>query len=213
MAVNPSADRARVRRGRPPTIDRQRIVDTVLDIGLAGFVMDDVAARLNVTVPALYHHVRSRDELVSLAAVELIERAQLDLDEIDEWDQWLRAWATQLRDRLGSAGLQYVASLTDAQELQGVPVAERGLTLLVAAGFKPAEAGYALWLALRISCTSLPFSSGGLEHVVSATGPSLSAPSSSDVARAVTAELEFDATASFRFDLDVLIAGLSARRS
>lgn len=199
------------RRGRPPTIDRQRVVETVLDIGLDGFVMDDVAARLNVTVPALYHHVRSRDELVNLAVSALLERASLDLQGIEEWDRWLRAWASQVRERVGTAGLQYLESLSQPRELEGLVAAERGLALLVAAGLRPAEAGYALWLALRVSCTSLPFTLGGLEQVVSATGEALSAPSSSIVARAVTDELGSDASASFRFDLEVLIDGLRAR--
>ena len=67
------------RAGRPPRIDPARIVKAAIEIGLSRVTLKEVAARLGVTAPALYRHVKDRDELVKLAAIELaVRRTQAD---------------------------------------------------------------------------------------------------------------------------------------
>ncbi len=59
------------RAGRPPRVDARSIVDAAIAIGLSQVTLKAVAERLGVTAPALYRHVRNRDEIVKLAAIEL----------------------------------------------------------------------------------------------------------------------------------------------
>src|SRR6201993_3358544 len=61
-------------RGRPPRVGAADIVAAAIDIGLSRVTLAEVAKRLGVTVPALYRHVRNRDEIVKLAAIELTVR-------------------------------------------------------------------------------------------------------------------------------------------
>ena len=64
----------RSRAGRPARIDPARIVAAAIEIGLARVTVKEVALKLGVTAPALYRHVRNRDEIVKLAAIELAVR-------------------------------------------------------------------------------------------------------------------------------------------
>jgi AcrR family transcriptional regulator len=67
------------RVGRPARIDPARIVQAAIEIGLARVTLKEVALRLGVTAPALYRHVKNRDELVKLAAIELaVKRPQAE---------------------------------------------------------------------------------------------------------------------------------------
>ena len=64
-------------RGRPPRVSAESIVAAAIDIGLSRVTLAEVASRLGVTVPALYRHVRNRDEIVKLAAIQLtMQRGQ-----------------------------------------------------------------------------------------------------------------------------------------
>ena len=63
-----------VRAGRPARIDSARIVNAAIEIGLSRVTVKEVASRLGVTAPALYRHVKNRDEIVKLAAIELAVR-------------------------------------------------------------------------------------------------------------------------------------------
>ena len=62
--------------GRPPLMDRQRIVSVALEIahehGVKAVTMTSVAERLGVAMPALYYHVSSRDELLGLIGISLL---------------------------------------------------------------------------------------------------------------------------------------------
>src|SRR5258708_11524452 len=50
-------------RGRPRQIDRERIVEAALDVGLESLTMRAVAERLGVHPSALNYHVSGRGEL------------------------------------------------------------------------------------------------------------------------------------------------------
>jgi AcrR family transcriptional regulator len=65
------------RVGRPPTIDAEAILGAALEIGLEGVTLKQVADRLGVAISTLYRHVRSRDELVQLAASQQVLRRKL----------------------------------------------------------------------------------------------------------------------------------------
>lgn len=83
------------RAGRPARVDAKSIVDAAIAIGLSRVTIKEVAERLGVTAPALYRHVRNRDEIVKLAAIELaLNRTQASGNSIgSHWSDVVRGCA------------------------------------------------------------------------------------------------------------------------
>jgi AcrR family transcriptional regulator len=52
--------------GRPPKITLEKIIESALRIGLEQMTIRKVADDLGISVPGLYHYVRTREELVDL---------------------------------------------------------------------------------------------------------------------------------------------------
>lgn len=90
------------RRGRPRRIDRDQIARAVLDLGTEHATMSRVAARLGVSLPGLYHHVKNRDELLRLAAQRALVDAPPPRYQGEHWAAWLRTYATYVRTALGA---------------------------------------------------------------------------------------------------------------
>ncbi|KOG89823.1 TetR/AcrR family transcriptional regulator C-terminal domain-containing protein [Streptomyces varsoviensis] len=69
-------------------IDREQVVGTALrvlnDVGLEGLTLRRIANELGVQAPALYWHVKSKQDLLDEMATELLRRAALDFDEARE---------------------------------------------------------------------------------------------------------------------------------
>ena len=61
------AGATRLRRGRPPKITRDQIVEAVLSHGFAGITIPEVAQRLGVTTMTVYRHAATRAELLGMA--------------------------------------------------------------------------------------------------------------------------------------------------
>ncbi len=83
--------------GRPPKINRTQIVECALKIGLMDLTLTAVAEGLGVTLQALYHHVRDRDELLDLVAQQLTESVPLPPDHGQEWSDWAYGFAYALK--------------------------------------------------------------------------------------------------------------------
>jgi len=83
----------RPRRGRPPRIDRAMIAKAAYEVGLERLTMRAVADRLGVSVPGLYHHVQSRNELVRLGAEYVAAQIAIPVDRGQHWAVWLLEWA------------------------------------------------------------------------------------------------------------------------
>lgn len=64
--TSPPATASKIRQGRPPKIALDDIIATALEIGLDQATLKNVAERLGVTVPGLWYHVRTRDDLIAL---------------------------------------------------------------------------------------------------------------------------------------------------
>ena len=80
------------RRGRPRTLDLDRLVDAAIEMGLSNLDMDALASRLGVGAGTIYGYVRSRDELVSLAAGRIFGKRLL-LDTGQSWQEAIRQMA------------------------------------------------------------------------------------------------------------------------
>ena len=144
VGIDPSHDEM----PRPP-LTRPRVVRTALRLvdehGLPALTMRALATELQVTPMALYHHVRDKDELIDLMV-------DLMLGEVD-LGALTGDWATQLR-ALGCAihhvltahpTLARVYSTHVRIGPHSLKIMERGLALLLHAGFFPPEAANAFF--------------------------------------------------------------------
>jgi AcrR family transcriptional regulator len=84
--------------GRPPKVDRAMIAEAAHDVGLTGLTMKAVAEHLGVSIPALYHHVDGKDDLMRLAAEYTAGRIELPKARGQHWAVWLYEWALYNRD-------------------------------------------------------------------------------------------------------------------
>ncbi len=90
------------RRGRPPRLSRDHIVDAACELGIENLTMAAVAERLGVTHQSLYGWVQDRDELIDLVSDRLIRQIEI-LPPADsaEWRDSLRSYANGLRRLAG----------------------------------------------------------------------------------------------------------------
>jgi AcrR family transcriptional regulator len=131
----------RARVGRPPTITTAQIADAALAIGLDRATVRNVAEYLGMSVPGLYHHVRTREELLAMAAAHSLGALELPEDCDQEWTEWLLDYAQFVYDALvaqpeiiGQVIAGTVNTLREAQHL------ERFLEVLGRHGFTVVEA-------------------------------------------------------------------------
>ena len=127
------------RRGRPPRISRERIVEVGLAIarehGIKAVTMTSVAAELDVATPALYHYVSGREELLGLLGRSLLEPSLLPAADDLPWTEWLLAFAHAIRTQAYEEPTLGVLPHLSAHGLLSVPTLERSVEVLTAAGF------------------------------------------------------------------------------
>jgi AcrR family transcriptional regulator len=146
IGVDPSQDEM----PRPP-LTRPRVVRTALRLvdehGLATLTMRSLATELQVSPMALYNHVQDKEELLDLMLDLVLGEVDLSAPAGD--------WATQMRALVCSYHQVLTAhpALTRLYSSRvrigphGLRIMERGLGLLLRAGFSPADAADA-FLAL-----------------------------------------------------------------
>jgi TetR/AcrR family tetracycline transcriptional repressor len=113
--------------------------------GMTALSTRSLAAALHVQGPALYWHVRGKDELLSLMMEHLLQHS-LSAPPADlTWPEWLRYVAQRQRQLLLShpdSGL--IASLASPTERLRTEVFPRIMEPLLAAGFQPKQASAAV---------------------------------------------------------------------
>ena len=128
------------RRGRPPRISREQIIDVGLAIararGISAVTMTSVAAELDVAVPSLYHHVTGREELLGLVGRSLVDRSKFAVDGDLPWTEWLFAFAHAIRLQVLHEPTLGVVPHLSAHGLLSIPALERGVDVLTRAGFE-----------------------------------------------------------------------------
>ena len=130
--------------GRPPkaagnTLDIPRIVDaawTVVDRdGINALSTRNVAAELNVRGPALYWHVQSKQDLMSLMIEHALRDSLQSLPTNMPWWDWLRAYArAQRRILLSHRDSGQIASAAPPNEHMRTEIMPRVLAPLLDAG-------------------------------------------------------------------------------
>ena len=133
------------RLGRPPRVTTADIAEAALAIGLDRATVRNVAERLGMSVPGLYHHVRTREELLTVAAAHTLGGLELPPDRGQAWTEWLLDYARFVYDALvehpeiiGQILAGTVDTLREAQHL------ERVFEVLTSRGFSVPEA-YAVY--------------------------------------------------------------------
>jgi len=208
-------------RGRPPRVSAAGIVAAAIDIGLSRVTLAEVAARLGVTVPALYRHVRNRDEIVKLAAIQLTVRRAQPAGAARHWSEVVRGCAVGMVE-LFTAEPQLICEVMNGTlgpdaEMEFV---EQFLAALTPHGFDPAEgirihhAVAMLAIGAAVSATAMKAGySGGASHESSIRAAlARRAPRELPLVRsALPAYLHIDPQ-QWRESLDALVAGIAARR-
>jgi AcrR family transcriptional regulator len=199
------------RRGRPPRISQDQIVEAAIELGLDTFTMHGIADRLGVTPPALYSHVDGRHQVLDLVSVALRKRLEGFASPATGWRDWLTDFAHLVRRHLAPSASMLI-DLRGSGTADRVSVGERGLQLLIDAGMSPAEAGYSVWLVFRVAITARAANGPTLDGLVSDAGEVLGPgtvselPATNAVNSALAARRDDD---SFDFDLRIVLDGIA----
>ncbi len=131
------------RRGRPPRLSRDQIVEAALDLvdraGLQGLTMRALAHELHVDPMAVYRHVRDKNELLGV----MCDRLLVALDPIDldlSWEPQMRRLAEQVRERFAARPALLPALAAAPVTPTTLLVAADTVALLVRAGASARDA-------------------------------------------------------------------------
>jgi len=201
---------------RRPTLTRDQVVEAALgllrDDGLDALTMRRLAAALDVQAPALYWHVRDKQELLDAMADAVTLATGMGPPEPGEtWQEWLRRRAIGYRAAISRYrdGARLVANA----RLRPVTIAafETELAALVAAGFTPLLAmstiatltHYIHGFVLQEQTTRAPDPPDLLAAMVA----EIPGGFDSTFVRAATAGVAGGRDAAFRHGVDVIVKG------
>ncbi|PRX59120.1 TetR family transcriptional regulator [Nonomuraea fuscirosea] len=202
-----------------PGLTKRVLIDTALrlldEVGLEGLTVRRLAAELGVRSPALYWHIRTKQELLDGMADAICRAPGMGPPRDDEtWQDWLlrraRAYrAALLARRDGARVVAHARSLSH----ETVVLFERELAAMVERGFTPA-------LALHTIAALTSYVNGFVLREQAAAAPESldgapAAPQSVDEAPAVLAAAVREGGGTiggeaFEHGLRVFIAGTSA---
>jgi TetR/AcrR family tetracycline transcriptional repressor len=194
-------------------LSRELLIETGLrlldEVGLDGLSVRRLAAELGVRSPALYWHVKTKQELLEGMAAVIIMAAGMGPPEDDEtWPEWLRRRARAYRKSLLSHrdGARLITSARRAPEaLAGF---ERELEAMVRLGFTPALALHTIMVigdytnGFVLQEQALPSQPTSVEVEMLSRLPTLSEAFRSSGYR--------HADAAFEHGLEVLVVGTEA---
>jgi AcrR family transcriptional regulator len=140
------------RRGRPPTLDRDKLVTAAARMSPETLTMAAVAAELGVSTSALYRWVADREALLDLVSTTMAARTLPGgPPEPADWRDWLIGWAHNVRREFGAVPGFAVRVLTGPHRAAGHdPLEQAGVRAFTAAGLDPARARQC-WYAFGIA--------------------------------------------------------------
>lgn len=86
------------RKGRPSQVSKADIIECALNLGFSNLSMHSIGKQLGVSATALYRHVSSKEELISLCCDHVMERVGSCNNK--EWTSYLLSFATNFRKAL-----------------------------------------------------------------------------------------------------------------
>lgn len=144
-------------RGRPPQLDRARIVAAARTLEPEQLTMQAVADILGVHRKSLNYHVSDRQGLLELVAFDAFDAGfrTVDVPELEDWRELVRRFAESVLETLVRVGalIPYVR-FDGTAGLSALAVVERIIEVLIGAGLRPGEAGRTLQLIASIAHTA-----------------------------------------------------------
>jgi AcrR family transcriptional regulator len=214
-------DRTTARVGRPPSVNVAAIIAAAQEIGLEHVTLRQVADRLGVSLATLYRHVRSRDEMVRLAAFQITLSRALPESADAHWSELAVRYAESLFESF-LAEPQLISELLRGRlgPHAEVDVLEQFLAAMSRHGFSTLE-GVQLFHAIGMVTIGAAAGAIGLKASTSAGAPwgaamqqTLAARDGSELAqvrRVLPAALDAD-TIPWLPTLHRLLAGIAAAR-
>lgn len=126
-------------RGARAGLDRDRILEAARGLDPRTLTMQSVADALGVDRKALNYHVRDRESLLEMLAIDALaaHSSAIEVDPDADWRAACRAWATGLRDSIVATGaLVFEIRFSTQRDLAAVGPAEAVLEKLLEAGFE-----------------------------------------------------------------------------
>ncbi|MGA6163785.1 TetR/AcrR family transcriptional regulator C-terminal domain-containing protein [Amycolatopsis magusensis] len=209
-------------------LDAEQIAHAALDLldehGLDGLSMRVVAKRLGVQAAALYWHLKNKQELLDAMAAIVLTEAIEGLESPRAGEGWA-AWLATTTRRLRAAMLAHrdgarVVAGTNVAHPEVFRLTELTLRTLQDAGFPPDEAarGFPILLHFTIGFTIEEQARAGLEYDVNPYRPDrldtlVDAGRFPLTAGLIGKLFHPDTDAGFEHGLEVILAGLAARRA
>ncbi|MFF4254838.1 TetR/AcrR family transcriptional regulator [Streptomyces sp. NPDC001663] len=129
-------------RPRTPLLDRERITATALQLvdEQGDFSVPQIAKRLGAQTGSVYHHVDGRDGIVELLRERVADAIDPGTLDLTPWDTALEAWARSYRAAFAAHPKAIPLLMTSPVRAPRVlEQYERAVTLLLDAGFAPAD--------------------------------------------------------------------------
>jgi AcrR family transcriptional regulator len=193
------------RRGRPPSLDEERIVGAALglvrSVGIDGVSMRALAKELGVPPMTIYHYVPSKDALRDLLVDHILRAISIPGPAEGTWEERLRTLERNVRLVLvAHPGLS--GQLHDGASAEAIRLAEGVLSILADGGFSPEAAVlcFATLYTFMIGQIDLDAVAGAV--VSSVAGSTL---------EGVTGASRLSRDELFEFGFDAVIEGLKAK--
>lgn len=201
------------KRRRTP-LDADTVVRAAFEVldrdGLDGLTVRSIADRLGVQNPALYWHVRSKQEIVDRMAARLLADAVVAPPADGAWQAWLvdvaRAFRRVMLAHRDGARVLASANLSQSPMLGNV---EAALGLLAGAGFAPRDALIGI-LAVFDYTLGATFEEQA-DPIRGAPAASAAAPGRAPSALLVTASAALEGDAVFDGGVRLIVDGLATR--
>lgn len=202
--VNIASSESAPRRGRPPSLSRDRIVEAALKLtdesSLEDVSMRSLANELGVPVMTIYNYVASKDELAELVVDQVLRNVKMPPVGAGTWDDRMRLLQHDARDAMREhPGLSFSRHGSSSRE--AMRLAEEAMSILRDGGF--GQDGAAIAFA-----TLFTFMLGQIELDVLADSAGGRVEATFD---GMTAGAELSRDEFFEIGLDAVIAGISAK--
>lgn len=127
--------------GRPPRVTPTQIAEAALAVGLDRASVRNVADALGMSVPGLYHHVKSRGDIIAIATVHSFRALKFPPAQGKSWSTWLLEYAQRVfDDMIARPELIRQIILGNSQHTVHAQHLERFLEILIDYGFSVGDA-------------------------------------------------------------------------
>lgn len=202
--MNVATSRSAPRRGRPPSLSRERIVEAAVNLAdessLENVSMRSLANELGVPVMTIYNYVASKEELAELVVDRVLCHVEIPPVTAGTWDDRMRLLQRAARGAMRQhPGLSFSRHGSSSRE--AMRLAEGAMTILRDGRFRPDTATMAF-------ATLFTFMLGQIELDVLADSADGNGEATFD---GMTAGANWSRDEFFEIGLDTVIAGIKAK--